>query len=45
MGVFNYNRLLKTDLGYTRYNSTTRADFQNKITPIARYSRAILMTV
>ena len=45
MGVSNYNYLPKTDSGYTRYNSTTRADFQNKITPTARYSRPTSTTV
>ena len=45
MGVFNYNYLLKTDLGYIRYNLIIKADFQNKIMLIARYSRPMLMTV
>ena len=45
MGVFNYNYLPKTDSGYIRYNLTTKADFQNKIMPIIRYFRAILITV
>jgi hypothetical protein len=39
MGVSYYNRLSTTDSGYTKYGSTTRADFQSKITPAARYSR------
>jgi len=45
MGIFNYNRLLKTDLGYIRYSLIIRADFQNKITLIVRYFRPMLTTV
>ena len=45
MGASKYNRLLNLDLGYTKYSSTTRADFWNKITLIVRYSRPILTTV
>ena len=45
MGAFNYNCLSNPDSGYTKYGSTTRADFWNKITPIARYFRPILITV
>ena len=45
MGVFNYNYLLNPDLGYTKYSSTTRADFWKEIILIVRYSRLILTTV
>jgi hypothetical protein len=45
MGVSNYNCLSNPDLGYTKYGSTTRADFWNEITPTVRYSRPTSMTV
>ena len=45
MGAFNYNCLSNPDSGYTKYGSTTRADFWNKIMPIVRYFKPILMTV
>ena len=45
MGAFNYNCLLNPDSGYTKYGLITRVDFYNKITPIARYFRPILITV
>ena len=45
MGASNYNCLLNPDLGYTKYGLTTRVNFWNKITLIARYFRLILMTV
>jgi hypothetical protein len=45
MGVFNYNYLSNPDSGYTKYSLTTRVDFWKEITPIARYSRFMLMTV
>ena len=45
MGVFNYNCLLKTDLGYIRDSSTTRADLWNEVTPTVRYFRSTSTTV
>ena len=45
MGVFNYNYLLNPDLGYTKYSSTTRADFWKEIILIVRYSRPMLIIV
>jgi hypothetical protein len=42
MGVSNYNRLLTTDLGYTKYGLIIRADFQSEITLAVRYSRPTL---
>ena len=45
MGASNYNCLLNPDSGYTKYGLITRADFQNKIMLIARYSKPILITV
>ena len=45
MGASNYNCLLNLDLGYTKYSSTTRADFWNEIMPTVRYFRLILITV
>ena len=45
MGVFKYNCLLNPDSGYIKYGLTTRADFWNEITPIARYFRLISTTV
>ena len=45
MGASNYNYLLGTDSGYTKYGLIIRADFWNKIMLIARYSRPMLMTV
>ena len=45
MGAFNYNYLLNPNSGYTKYGLITRVDFWNKITPIIKYFRPILITI